>query len=242
MSRRGGRRGGGLFSFIFRLAIIAAVIFGGYVLVDRAGGINAVLDNVAGSVSEGVDAADRKIMGEGSTSDPKLSEERQEYLDNLTVSPAGDIAGFTRAKFLPAGYGAADSDGPCTILRQSILVENGSNEDCSTPAGPWIDHFTDEEISDTEDVMVSALVPWDKLWTAGASDVTDQRRAEMASDRENIVLSSTSLDRNGRSIDQWTPKHDVCGYADGYARILSKNNLSITESERAALLDIWGRC
>lgn len=242
MRRRGGRGGGGVFSFLFRLAIIAAVLFGGYVVVERSGGVNNLIDRVSSGIAVGVNEVDGRIMGEGGgNGQPNISDERKALLDELPVNP-GDPAGFTRAAFLPAGYGTSDPDGTCTILRQSILVDQGTGDDCANPSGPWIDHFTNQEITNLDDVMVSAVVPWDKLWAGGGNVASSERRSEMASDPENIVLSTESLDRNGRTIDSWVPEHDVCGYADGYAKILSKYNLSITEPEREALLDIWGRC
>lgn len=240
--RRGGRReGGGVIGYLFRLAVIAAVLFGGYTLIERSGGFTNAVDKIASGLSGGVDKVDQRIMGDQADPAPELSEERQGYLDALKVEDRS-AEDYSRAAFLSQGYGNADPSGdPCVILRQSALVRGGSG-DCQNPTGPWTNYFTGEEITEIDGVMVASVVPWEKLWAGGADTATPERRAEMASDPANIILTDPSLDRKGRFIDQWTPDHDECGYADGYARVLSKYELSITEAERSALLDIWGRC
>lgn len=244
MRNRGRREGGGVIGYLFRLAVIAAVLFGGYVVIERAGGVNNVIDRVSAGIAGGVDTVDDRIMGREPPPEPpeELSDERKDYLKALDVQESTP-GGYARAKFLSQGYGNADPSGdPCVILRQSALVKHGSGGDCGSPKGPWTDRFTGEKITDAEDVMVASVVPWEKLWAGGGDTATAERRAEMASDPDNIVLTSPDLDRQGRFIDQWVPPHDECGYADGYARVLSEYDLSITAAERAALLDIWGRC
>lgn len=168
-------------------------------------------------------------------------------LDELTVAEWGSMSGYSRDRF-PHWR---ERDG-CDV-RERVLRRDGegvtvNEQTCGVRDGTWRSPFDGRRLTEAGDVDIDHLVPLANAWRTGASQWNEEQRGEFANDLERPQLVAVSATSNRAKGDQdpseWKPPERGywCRYAHDWVVVKHHWELSVTESERAALEDMLRTC
>lgn len=140
-------------------------------------------------------------------------------------------------------------DGTCST-RNLILKEQGNNvlvdEDCVPNAGEWIDHYTGETITDSQQADIDHIVPLGYAHVHGASTWDSKQKELFANDTSNLLVvhSSENQDKGEQGPSEYMPanKEVQCEYSNKWVTITDTYNLSITVADRDKLRDVLESC
>lgn len=168
-------------------------------------------------------------------------------LSELTVRPRGSLAGYSREKFPHWDT----VEGSCDT-REEVLKKQGRDvkvaADCHATAGTWVSPYDGKSWTKATDVDIDHLVPLAQSWVSGASSWPQQRREEFANDllRPQLfaVTDNVNEQKSDKAPDEWRPslQSSWCAYAEDWVAVKHYYQLTITEAEKSALLDMLGRC
>jgi hypothetical protein len=199
------------------VALAATLLTAGCVPVDATGGAPPVVDP---------------------------SQSRQE-LDALAVGKAQSMRGYSREHF-PHW---ADQGGGCNT-REVVLKRDGVQvgRNCRVVSGQWNSQYDGKSVTDPDTLDIDHVVPLAAAWRAGANTWTDEKRGQFANDlgRPALLAVSASVNRAKGDQDpsQWKPPNRGywCAYAQNWITVKRFWQLSVTQSEKTALIDMLGTC
>ncbi|KAE8352043.1 hypothetical protein BDV28DRAFT_8341 [Aspergillus coremiiformis] len=168
-------------------------------------------------------------------------------LAGLTVAPPGSQDGYARDKF-PHWI----NQGHKCDTREVVLARDGEdvvqNHDCSPTSGTWYSPYDGKTWTKKSELDIDHVVPLSNAWKSGAADWTTDQRETLANDLENpqLVAVTSSVNRQKRDDgpEDWRPPLASyhCTYAKMWVRVKSVYNLTITEDEKSALVDMLDTC
>ncbi|MEV4134379.1 HNH endonuclease family protein [Dactylosporangium sp. NPDC049742] len=168
-------------------------------------------------------------------------------LEQLTVTAAGSMAGYSREKFT---HWIGQGDGCDT--RDVVLKRDGkgvkADAECKITAGTWYSPYDDKTLTDPKALDIDHMVPLAAGWRSGASKWTDEQRKQFANDLTRPQLFAVSLQSNRSKGDQdpstWKPpnKGYWCTYAQDWVTVKSFYKLTVTAAEKSALTEMLATC
>jgi len=174
------------------------------------------------------------------------SQSRQD-LDALTVGRAQSMRGYSRDRF-PHW---ADQGGGCNT-REVVLKRDGADvqvdRNCHVVSGRWNSLYDGRTATDPDTLDIDHMVPLAAAWRSGASTWDDEKRSRFANDlgRPQLMAVSASVNRAKGDQDpsQWKPPNHGywCTYAQNWITVKRFWQLSVTQTEKTALIDMLGTC
>ncbi|BAE60828.1 class I glutamine amidotransferase-like protein [Aspergillus flavus] len=168
-------------------------------------------------------------------------------LAGLTVAAQGSQDGYDRDLF-PHWISQGDS---CDT-REVVLARDGEdvekNDSCSPTSGTWYSPYDGKTWTDKSDLDIDHVVPLSNAWKSGASDWTTDQRQAFANDLENpqllAVTNSVNREKSDDGPEDWKPPLTsyYCTYAKMWVKVKSVYNLTITQDEKSALVDMLDSC
>ncbi|MEV0129091.1 HNH endonuclease family protein [Dactylosporangium sp. NPDC050688] len=168
-------------------------------------------------------------------------------LEQLTVTAAGSMAGYSREKFTHW-----ISQGNSCDTREAVLKRDGkgvqADADCKVTAGTWYSPYDDKTLTDPKALDIDHMVPLAAGWRSGANKWTDEQRKQFANDMTRPQLFAVSLQSNRSKGDQdpstWKPPNKAywCTYAQDWVTVKSFYKLTVTAAEKSALTDMLTTC
>jgi hypothetical protein len=142
------------------------------------------------------------------------------------------------------------ADSKCDV-REAVLIRDGEDvgvaEGCDI-RGLWFSEYDDRSISDVDQMDVDHMVPPANAWQSGADAWTDEQRADFANDivrpQLHAVTRATKQAKGDRDPSQWKPpsRRFWCDYARRWVAVKHHWRLTITEVEKAALVEMLDTC
>jgi hypothetical protein len=169
--------------------------------------------------------------------------------DGETVSDhmfAGDkeAAKYDRSRF----GGWLDADGDCLDTRDEILAMASSAEvefdesGCRVIGGYWVDVYSGAPISDPSSIDIDHLVSLRHAWEGGASSWSDEEMASFANDFENLIITSSSLNRSKKNSSplEWLPPNDEfqCDFVERFIIVSGEYEITMPPDEEGGLQEL----
>jgi hypothetical protein len=187
---------------------------------------------------------------------PPSAERALSMLVELTVTPPGSMAGYSRDEFPhwasdAERYGWKEADGSCDV-RDTALIRDGEgvqiDADCSITAGTWLDPYTGRTLDDPSEVDIDHLVPLANAWRSGASSPawSTADREEYANDPEVLLSADDAANqtKGDKGPEAWRPSNRGywCEYARRWTWIKSDWRLTVNPEEKSSLRQMLGTC
>ncbi|KAJ5462516.1 hypothetical protein N7475_007460 [Penicillium sp. IBT 31633x] len=168
-------------------------------------------------------------------------------LAGLTVAAQGPQDGYDRDLF-PHWITIS---GTCNT-RETILKRDGTNvvtgTNCAATSGSWFSPYDGVTWTAASDVDIDHIVPLSNAWKSGASSWTTEKREAFANDLTNpqllAVTDNVNQAKSDKGPEDWKPPlaSYYCTYAKMWVKVKSVYELTITQAEKAALVDMLGTC
>lgn len=177
-------------------------------------------------------------------------------LIKLTVRDANEpTPKYRRAEFGKA-WEDVDSNGCSTrndVLRRDLTqLKFHKTQNCVVENGILNDPYTGQKIKfkrgrNTSDrVQIDHVVALGDAWRAGAHKWSTLKRLKFANDPENLLaVAGVANEAKGRMrADEWLPPSEKyhCAYVARQIRVKAKWGLSVTETERDAMIRVLAGC
>jgi hypothetical protein len=183
-------------------------------------------------------------------------------LDRMPVVPRPPAdPSYRRAAF---GRAWADTDGDgCSQRQQALWIGldrslpyvEGRRGRClhDVSAGSWVDPYSGvtTTLSDVHNQRQAEQIPVDhavalaSAFRYGARSWTEARRLAFATDLDNLVPTTRSINSTKSDHDPatWRPRRPYeCAYAIRYVRVKARWGLPLDRAEKAALQDMLATC
>lgn len=171
-----------------------------------------------------------------------------QQLDELSVEPERDMAGYDRALF---PHWDTNPKGNCTT-RQVVLERDGqgvqTDGTCQPTSGTWESLYDDQVLKDAGEVDVDHLVALGEAWRSGADTWTTQERQDFANDLDSPQLWAVSASSNRSKGDadpaEWMPPARAvhCRYVAAWVQVKHTWSLSVDQAEERALREVLDGC
>ncbi|KAA8642827.1 hypothetical protein EYZ11_005777 [Aspergillus tanneri] len=171
----------------------------------------------------------------------------QSQLAKLKVAPQGSGDDYDRDLF-PHWI----NQGHECNTREVVLARDGKDvkqdDKCAAVSGTWVSSYDGETVTDSSELDVDHLVPLSNAWKSGASKWTTPQRQDFANDLDNPQLlpasASSNRSKGDKGPEEWKPslKSFYCTYAKMWVKVKSVYELTITEDEKSALVDMLDTC
>jgi hypothetical protein len=149
-----------------------------------------------------------------------------------------------------------DSNKDCQDTRQEVLIAESfedvvyeDSEACRVSTGKWFDSYTGIYFYNASDLDIDHLVPLKNVHNSGGYAWDRFMKSQYANDLldpDTLIAVSLSSNRSkgARGPDEWKPtnKDYWCEYALDWARIKFYYNLTVTQSEWDALVEMVESC
>jgi hypothetical protein len=137
------------------------------------------------------------------------------------LNPSCSLAGYNRSR----QFGHE----PSTATRVAVAARQANVD------GTITDPYTHINHAGPAGLDADHIVPLDVAWKRGANCWPREERAAFARDIHYLVLVNAHDNRSkgARTLDQWQPDNDPCGYARQYLAALVFYRLPITPAEDA---------
>ncbi|GAA1807384.1 HNH endonuclease family protein [Planosporangium flavigriseum] len=182
--------------------------------------------------------------GTSPSTDPSRA---QHELDGLTVATSQSMAGYSRDRF---PHWSQQGNGCDT--REFVLKRDGKsvnvNQNCRITSGQWHSRYDNKTVNDASALDIDHMVPLANAWRSGANSWSDDKRSQFANDitRPQLFAVSSSVNRAKGDQDpsQWKPPYRGywCQYAQDWVTVKRYWQLTVTETEKKALVDMLGTC
>lgn len=150
--------------------------------------------------------------------------------------------------------GWSASEHPSCNVREAALIDAGenvtvTNPGCNIIAGEWKDPYVTDPVvvTDSSTMDLDHVVPLAHAWRTGADQMDNNTRAQIALDRDNLILTSAAENRSkgDQAIDSWFPQRNSAGYCDyaaKYATVVDRYDLTIDQMEYDQLNTMYNDC
>ena len=149
-----------------------------------------------------------------------------------------------------------DEDGDCQDARQEVLVEENlvevtfeTDRKCRVETGQWFGAFTGAYVDDPGDLDIDHMVPLKNAHLSGAWGWNPAMKEEYANYLEDpghliAVASRANRSKGARGPEEWKPPDETywCEYAQGWAEIKAWWELTMTDAEAEAVVEMLGTC
>ena len=147
----------------------------------------------------------------------------------------------------------ADIDGNGCDARQDALIAwstvtptvNRAGT-CKVVVGSWTSPYDSVTSNNPSDFDVDHLVPLENAFRSGGWAWSTERRRAFANNPGELVVASASSNRSKGSDppNEWRPSNRAswCAYADGWVKVKSVWDLTVTTAERDALGQMLDTC
>lgn len=173
--------------------------------------------------------------------------EARTQLDALVIKPRGAMTGYSREKF---PHWVAIS-GECDT-RETVLQRDGQDvrvdASCRAVAGRWVSPYDGQAWTQASDVDIDHMIPLAESWRSGAARWPEAKRTEFANDltRPQLIAVTDHVNqaKGDQAPDQWKPPAVSywCTYSINWIVVKHHYGLSITSTEKTALLDMLSHC
>jgi len=149
-----------------------------------------------------------------------------------------------------------DSNKDCQDTRQEVLIAESfedvvyeDSEACKVSTGKWFDSYTGIYFYNASDLDIDHLIPLKNVHNSGGYAWDRFLKSQYANDLlkpDTLIAVSLSSNRSkgARGPDEWKPTNQDywCEYALDWARIKYYYNLTVTQSEWDALVEMVQSC
>ena len=143
-----------------------------------------------------------------------------------------------------------DADNDCLTTRNEILQMQSAItvkiQNCKVTEGQWFDVYSNKIYSNAGILDIDHIVPLQEAWFSGANKWDEKKSENFANDYENLIVTSSSLNRSKgtKDLTQWLPpaKEYVCEYVQRWVYIKTKYNLAIDVPEQITIDKILKDC
>ena len=219
---------------------VASVVVSSFLVAGCAGNGTLAGPDPSGSHSS-------KVSKKGGKGDEVRA--RKELAD-LKVGTPDSMSGYSRDEFGPA-WKDVDHNGCDT--RNDILArdldEVKKRNKCVVIAGHLDDPYTGKQITFAKakafDVQIDHVFPLGLAWKMGADHWTEDKRAQLANDRDNLlaVWSRPNEQKSDKGPSEWQPRKAFqCTYAEKFIAVADEYRLEVTRADRGELDDMLGTC
>lgn len=189
------------------------------------------------------------LSGTAFAEPPNIPDETtaRSLLDHLSVQPDGSQDGYDRDKF-PHWSDQGDS---CNT-REVVLKRDGTDvqtgADCYPTSGSWFSPFDEATWTDPQDIDIDHFVPLAEAWRTGASGWTQEQREDYANDLDDpqliAVTDNVNQEKGDKGPEAWKPPAEGywCTYSKMWVAVKHKWQLTTSEDEKSALLEMLDRC
>lgn len=141
-----------------------------------------------------------------------------------------------------------DADGDCLDTRDEILAMTSSAEvvfdesGCRVVKGYWLDIYSGEPIEDPSKIDIDHVVSLNHAWQGGASRWSDHEMMDFANDFENLIVTSSSLNRSKSNASplEWLPPNDEfqCNFVERFIMVSDKYQITMPQDQREQLQEL----
>ena len=171
----------------------------------------------------------------------------------ITVAPIPeDIPGYDRGEWKHW----IDADGDCQDARQEVLIEESlepvtfeTDRKCRVKAGQWWAPHLGHHLGNPSHIDVDHHVPLKNAHLSGGwawSPAEKERYANYLGEENHLVAISSRHNRSKgtRGPEEWAPPDNTlwCDYASDWAEIKERWELTITNKESSAVLEMLYTC
>ena len=149
-----------------------------------------------------------------------------------------------------------DADRDCQDARNEVLIAESrtsvayrSDRKCRVAAGEWLAPYTNTIVTDPGRLDVDHMVPLGNAHDSGAwqwSANQRERYANYLEDPQHLIAVTAGANRSkgARGPDQWKPEDRTywCQYATDWITIKSTWELTVTQQEHTALVQMLNTC
>lgn len=140
-------------------------------------------------------------------------------------------------------------DTRAVVLKTESLRRTTQNRYCTIETGRWYSYYDARYYTNAYGgaVQVDHTVPVENAWVSGAWRWTHATRVRFYNDLDD-PRTLVAVDRHDNEVkgDQdpatWLPRHGKCRYLRSWVAVKTRWHLSVTASERAALLRVARGC
>ncbi|WP_329250731.1 HNH endonuclease family protein [Actinoallomurus sp. NBC_01490] len=205
----------------------------------------------AGNVRLSGDGPSSSASGKSSKKGGKGKEgTARKELAGLKEGKPDSMSGYSRDEFGPA-WKDVDHNGCDTrndILARDLDDVKKRNE-CVVIAGTLDDPYTGKQITFAKAhatmVQIDHIFPLGLAWRMGADHWTEEKRTELANDRDNLlaVWGRPNEQKSDKGPSEWQPQKSFqCTYAEKFVAVADEYHLSVTQADHDELSDMLDTC
>jgi uncharacterized protein DUF1524 len=171
-------------------------------------------------------------------------------LAKLKEAEPDSMAGYSRDEF---GTAWKDVDHNGCDTRDDILsrdlVDVKKRDKCTVVSGSLDDPYTGTNITfakaQAAKVQIDHIFPLGLAWKMGADHWTEEKRTQLANDRDNLLAVSgrPNEQKGDKGPSEWQPpKAFLCTYAELFIGIADEYGLAVTAADHSELGDMLDTC
>jgi uncharacterized protein DUF1524 len=221
---------------------VTSVVVSVFVAAGCAGNVSLSGDGPSSSHSGKSSSKEKGGKGKEGTARKELAK--------LKEAVAGSMSGYSRDEF---GTAWKDVDHNGCDTRDDILARDltkvKKRDKCTVISGSLDDPYTGKTIVFAKaraiQVQIDHVFPLGLAWRMGASKWTEEKRTELANDRDNLLAVSgrPNEQKSDQGPSDWQPpKAFECTYAEKFIAVADEYHLSVTHADHTELGDMLDTC
>ncbi len=235
----------GLLTVIGALGAAAILLVVAVVLISQAGATDDNPDPAPPTVVFAAESeADRAAARQAATANaPSVARARLDTLDSH------DPENLPAVDSWPPADDACPSVVDTVLAHRSTIEVTLSDNGCTVTGGLWTDRWLGSTIGQVERITVEPLIPVEVVVASGGADWDDATRASYVNDTGHpatlhVVTRGGGHNPNRAAPDVWRPAVTSawCGYAVDWVTVKHRWNLTVSDAERDALVDMLDTC
>jgi hypothetical protein len=221
---------------------VTSVVVSVFVAAGCAGNVSLSGDGPSSSHSGKSSSKEKGGKGKEGTARKELAK--------LKEAAAASMSGYSREEF---GTAWKDVDHNGCDTRDDILARDltkvKKRDKCTVISGSLDDPYTGKTVVFAKaraiQVQIDHVFPLGLAWRMGASKWTEEKRTELANDRDNLLAVSgrPNEQKSDQGPSDWQPpKAFECTYAEKFIAVADEYHLSVTHADHTELGDMLDTC
>lgn len=221
---------------------VTSVVVSVFVAAGCAGNVPLSGDGPSSSHSSKSSSKDKGGKGKEGTARKELAK--------LKEAAAASMSGYSRDEF---GTAWKDVDHNGCDTRDDILARDltkvKKRDKCTVISGSLDDPYTGKTVVFAKaraiQVQIDHVFPLGLAWRMGASKWTEEKRTELANDRDNLLAVSgrPNEQKSDKGPSEWQPPRAFeCTYAEKFIAVADEYRLSVTHADHTELGDMLDTC